>query len=221
MATSATRGRAKNSSNDAPQRTRDKSGSTQSPQRWWQWVLVYPTLALSLLTASPQWLDQARGKALGVRSASESERQAQLWQKNRSCAGLPSKGFLNPSNVAVDATICDSGDILVHAVTPQDSEVFRWLAIDDVVRAAPQGGGGLIPAANAATLTQRLTSSGRSLQSPTIKLALLQVNVICTRSNGRFLLRRIQTPQGCFDEVIDTFTGALVSRNPAPCVQQC
>lgn len=220
MATSAARGRAKNSSNGAPQRTRGKPESTQSPQRWWQWVLVYPTLALSLLTASPQWLDQARGKALGVPSASESEKQAQLWQKNRSCAGLPSKGFLNPSNVAVDATICDSGDILVRAVTPQDSEIFKWLAIDDVVRAAPQGGG-LIPAANAATLTTRLASSGFALQTPTVKLALLQVNVICTKSDGRFLLRRIQTPQGCFDEVIDTYTGALVSRNSAPCVPQC
>ena len=45
--------------------------------------------------------------------------------------------------------------------------------------------------------------------------------VLCTRMDGRYLTRRVQTPEGCFDEVIDTYTGAVVSRKSAPCEAQC
>lgn len=190
-----------------------------TPQRWWQWILLYPAFAVALITAGPQWIDKAKAMKLGVRSAAEAERQAQLWAKNASCAGVPAKGFLSPTNVAVDATICDSGDILVRAVTPQNSQIFKWLPLDDVVRINATGG--VIPAAQAATLPARPAALRQSPRAPLFQAAMLQVNVICTKSNGRLLLRRLQTPQGCFDEVIDTFTGALVSRNPAPCNPSC
>ena len=38
---------------------------------------------------------------------------------------------------------------------------------------------------------------------------------------GRYILRRIRTPQGCFDEKIDTYNGTTVARVAAPCVPQC
>jgi len=182
--------------------------------------LLYPALAVALITAGPQWLDKVRGYRIGVSSAAKAEREAKLWQKNASCLNLNSNGYLSPSNVAVDATICKSGDILVRAVTPQSREVYKWLPLDDVVPAPPQTTASLIPAAHAATLSTRLRQLGRSEATPAYKLAWLQT-VICTRSDGRYLTRRIQTPQGCVDEVIDTFTGAVVSRNPAPCTPQC
>lgn len=209
MATRALR-KAKQAEPAAPQE--------HAPQRWWQWFLVYPAFAIALVSAAPQWVDKAKAYAWGVRSAAESKKEALLWQTNASCVGLNSKGFLSPKNIAVDATICDSGDILVHAITPQKKEVFKWLPLDDVV--PTQASGGLIGVANAATLPARLGGPALSAQVPVVKAALLQV-VICTKMNGRMLLRRIQTPQGCFDELIDTYTGALISRNPAPCVPQC
>jgi hypothetical protein len=204
MATKAANRRSRLSSNDE-----EGAKSSPSPRQWWQWLLLYPSFAVALLTAGPQWYDKISGFRIGVRSAAEAERQAQLWQKNASCVGLNSEGYLSPSKVAVDATICNSGDILVRAVTPQKAEIYRWLALDDVVSAKKSGG--FIPTAEAATLT---------LSQPSLSLALLQT-VLCTRSDGRYLTRRVQTSEGCFDEVIDTFTGALVSRRPAPCVPQC
>lgn len=204
MATKAANRRSRISSNDE-----EEAKSSPLPKQWWQWLLLYPSFAVALLTAGPQWYDKISGFRIGVRSAAEAERQAQLWQKNASCVGLNSEGYLSPSKVAVDATICNSGDILVRAVTPQKAEIYRWLALDDVVSAKKSGG--FIPTAEAATLT---------LSQPSLSLALLQT-VLCTRSDGRYLTRRVQTSEGCFDEVIDTFTGALVSRRPAPCVPQC
>ena len=210
MATSAAKNRSRPASG---------SGSKSSlPKRWWQQILLYPAFAVALVTAGPQWIDKFRGMRLGVKSAAESEKQAALWAKNASCAGMPAKGFLSPRNVAVDATICDSGDILVRAVTPQNAEIFKWLPLDDVVRTAGQGG--IVPSAQAATLALRARPAIASSTPPMIKVALLQ-SVLCTRMDGRYLHRRVQTPQGCFEEVIDTYTGALVSRNQVPCTAQC
>src|SRR5205809_2022457 len=124
---------------------------------------------------------------------------------------------MSPIRVQVDATICDSGDILVHAVTPDNATLFKWLALDDVVRPAPSGGGNMfIPSANAATVTGRLTAAIATNAKPEITPAQFQVNVICQHMNGRYIVRRIATPQRCFDEVIDTYSGAVVQRNGAP-----
>lgn len=211
MATSSTAPKTR-----APKKTDAESAR---PKRWWQQILLYPAFAVALVTAGPQWADTARGWKLGVKSASDSNKQALLWQKNATCGANPAKGFLSPRNVAVDATICDSGDILVRAVTPQNTPIYKWLPLDDVVRTA--AGGGFIPAAQAATLSPGVPSRAKPAVEPVARIAMLQASVLCTKVNGRFLTRRIQTPQGCFDEVIDTFTGALVSRNPAPCSPQC
>jgi hypothetical protein len=206
---------------DQKTRTSSKRESKpKSPKRWWQQILLYPAFAVALVTAGPQWIDKGRGLALGVKGgASDAEKQNRLWAKNAGCASLPFKGYLNPRNVTVDATICDSGDILVKAVTPENAQIYKWLALDDVVPTA--GPGSVIPTAHAATLSAHAAPSARMVAKPTVRLAQFQVNVVCTRMDGRYLHRRIQTPQGCFDEVIDTYSGAVVSRNPAPCVAQC
>jgi hypothetical protein len=207
----------------APRKTQPRKAADQteghSPARWWQWLLIYPTLALSLVAAAPDWIDKFRAPA-GAERASDADKQNRLWQKNAACAALPFKGFLNPSNIAVDATICNSGDILVHAVTPDNAQIYKWFGLDDVLPRAIETGP--IPSAHAATLTTLVSPPFGTVQQPSFRLAQFQVNVICQRFNGRYLTRRISTPQGCFDEVIDTYNGAVVSRNPAPsCAPQC
>lgn len=202
-----------------PRQTKAEGGPPAhggGPTSWWQWVLIYPTLALSLFSAAPQWIDKFKAPP-GATSASEADKQNRLWQKNAACAALPFKGFLNPSNVAVDATICNSGDILVQAVTPENRQVYKWFALEDVLPRPSDGG--VIPAANAATLRSQPLPAIMTLQRPKMSLAQFQVTVLCQSMDGRYLKRRISTPQGCFDEVIDTYTGSVVSRNPAPC--QC
>lgn len=207
------------------QKTRASSkreAKPKSPQRWWQWILLYPAFAVALITAGPQWIDKGRALALGIKggSASEAEKQALLWRKNLSCSAAPFAWFNNPSNIKVDATICDSGDILVRANTPENAQFFKWLPLDDVVRTAGQGG--LIPAAHAATLSARVTPAREAAAKQIFQLAQGQATVICQHMmDDRRLLRRVQTPQGCFDEVIDTYNGSVVSRTPAPCNPQC
>jgi len=199
----------------APSSSEADKGSLAArlPDKWWQWVIIYPTLALSLISAVPKWADSARGWWIGVVSYTDAMRANELWTKNASCVGLNSKGMMAPSKVAVDATICNSGDILVHAMTQQNKEVFKWLPLDDVVRPA-RGWAGFVPAAQAATMPVAGVQQGNAAAS-------FATTVICARNDGRYLHRRVSTPEGCFDEVIDTFTGALMSRKSAPCDPQC
>ena len=51
----------------------------------------------------------------------------------------------------------------------------------------------------------------------------LAQSIICQRQlEPNILLRRIFYPdQGCFDEILDTNSGNILQRNPAPCDPNC
>lgn len=198
------------------------SPSTQGPQRWWQWFFIYPALGASLLTAAPQWVDKTRTLVEGVNTATiqDAEKQNLLWKKNLSCSAAPFAWYSNPNNVKIDATICDSGDIFVRAITPTNDQFFKWLPIDDVVQQTKPKDRGLVPSANAATLDSVLAGSGSRAKA--LFHYAQMANILCQKFiDDRRILRRVQTPQGCFDEVIDTYNGAVIQRNPAPCTPQC
>ena len=78
------------------------------PSRWWQWILFYPALGISLVTSVPEWADKALAKYNGVKSDKYSDalRQTELWKNNLACLVAPIKYSPNVNNVNVDATIC-------------------------------------------------------------------------------------------------------------------
>lgn len=202
--------------------------TTPEPARWWQWILLYPALGISLLTAAPQWFDKAQSAWAGTKVPLEdAEKQSKLWRRNLTCAAAPFNWHNNPSNVKVDATICDSGDIFVRAATPANGQFFKWVPIEEIVQSPPVGGNPLIPTAQASTgtpgwRTLELTREARSTPALPLIRVQQQGNVICQRFiDQRMLLRHVQTPQGCFDEVVDTYNGAVVRRTQVPCRQGC
>ena len=116
-----------------------KKSRTKSKSWFFTVLVLWPSVFVALISAAPQWYDKIQGMRLGVRSAADAERQAALWAKNASCVGQQSKGYLSPRNVAVSATICDSGDILIRAVTSNGTQIYKWVPLDDVVRANSPG----------------------------------------------------------------------------------
>jgi hypothetical protein len=189
-----------------------------------EWGVVYPVLLGSLVTAGPQWIDSARAMMQGINfgSVKQAKAQAALWRKNLDCAAAPYSWFNSPGDIKVDATICDSGDIFVRASTPGNQQYFKWLPLSDVVQGDEAGGGGVIPQANAATLATRPPAAPVSPAIAGVRLAQPVANVVCQKFlDDRRLLRRVKTPEGCFDEVIDTFNGQVVSRKAVPCNPQC
>ena len=44
-----------------------EAGETKGgPTKWWQWVIIFPTLAISILSAAPQWVDKGQALFNGV-----------------------------------------------------------------------------------------------------------------------------------------------------------
>jgi len=189
------------------------------PQTWFQWLLLYPALAISVITAAPTWFDAglAAYNKIEGRSFSEAKVQSERWAKNLPCTALPLNYNLTDSTVRVDATICNSGDIFVRAATADHKSHFYWVPVERIigeeVREAP-----VLAAAHAAerpTLSRAVTGENDSRS----RLLQRTQNVICPPRflNPRQVLRRIITPQGCFDQVVDTYTGQVISMQPAPC----
>ncbi|HEX6375135.1 MAG TPA: hypothetical protein VFZ91_05390 [Allosphingosinicella sp.] len=187
-------------------------------KRWWQWFLLYPTFGVAVISASPGLADKALAvyHQTGTATYSDAIRQSEMWVKNAECSQGPVAWYSNPSRVKVDATMCPSGDLFVRAVTPDDRISYHWVPLDEVIAPPEPQGGGLIRAARAAPAPVGPATAP-------VRLAMLQSGaVICQRAlDGKTLIRRIRTPQGCFDEYVNLFTGAVVDRKPAPCVPQC
>lgn len=189
----------------------------------WQSVLVYPTLAIALITAVPTWIEQYQkwNQNIMVHDLDVARRQAAFWAKNFSCSQAPFAWYSSPSDVKVDATICNSGDIFVHAVTPDNREHLYWVGLDEVLKRQAAAANPVVPAASAATLPGPLPFGTPRPAARLFHQSQAAV-VLCQKFlDERRILRRVQTPQGCFDEIIDTYNGLVVEKKAAPCVPQC
>ena len=185
-----------------------------TPQRWWQWVLVYPTLAISMLGSMPtitQWY-QSRGVPddVPIKLVAEAKGQNDLWEANFECTSKANfETVTNIHNRQVSAIVCPSGDVLVKVKLPgSEKEISRWVGVQ--------------------SFEERKRSAANLIMSDAVaageRIVLAQAtSVVCQRwlNNGR-LLRRVRDGGGhCFDEVINTYTGALESRLPARCDGGC
>ena len=90
--------------------------SGQVPIRWWQWVLVYPALAITVMSALPTWVQQVQAVRLGVTRGDvpNAEEQNKLWQKNLKCAKAQEIQRIRTSrNTEIGAQVCPSGHVLL------------------------------------------------------------------------------------------------------------
>jgi hypothetical protein len=189
--------------------------------RWWQWVLLYPALAISLITSIPDLADKALAKYYnaGKSSYAEAKRQTELWKNNFECLIAPTDFSPTLDNINVDATICKkTGDIFVQIEMPNKKSLKHWVDLREILSEGNSSSGGLIPSANASVPTTK-----HVFASVTKGIQLAQtIAVVCQKFvNQRLLLRHIRTPQGCYDEIIDTFNGQVVRRDAVPCRGGC
>jgi hypothetical protein len=207
------------------------------PAKWWHWLLIYPTLAVSILTAAPQWFDRIQALANDVRDRNfrEAEEQSALYAKNLTCTTAPFDWYLNPNNVNLDATICESGDIYVRASAPDRPSAYYFVAVDRIlgvdepartkVAAAAAGSARFTAAAvDPEDLLIRVQSPSQfPLRPPAQRMQqAVLTEVICTKFvDKRVVLRHLRTPQACFDEWVDTLNGRTQKRVQTACRKAC
>ena len=189
------------------------------PTKWWQWVFLYPVLLTSIVAAIPTYIEAFKATKYKVPfgQSSSAEEQDDLWKKNLLCVSAPLDPLVTVHNVKVDATICKSGDVLVQIFDPNGKQFYRWVDVDKVISEANNG---LIASAYAATNEDywRVRNGGAI-----IICQRKGSTIICQKylEPGR-LLRRISVPgRGCFDEIINTYTGKVLSTTPVACDPNC
>jgi hypothetical protein len=205
-----------------------KRGGGGLPQKWWQQLLLssaFLTFATALVTAAPKWFDSGMALIHNTQNRSyiEAQRQAELWKKNFSCVALPQAYSPAADNVKLDATICNSGDIFVSALAG-DKPYFYWLPLDRVL--GKEKSGSILSSAQAAEAPLGGAQLTRAVMTEAGARAVMQKiqtgPVICKRVlDPRHVLLRISTPQGCLDQIVDTYTGQVVQSKPAPCAPSC
>lgn len=181
--------------------------------RWSRWVVDNPkqasTLGGMLVAALPAPLQFLGAMALGVPYADfwQALRENQLWKDNIACAAAPFDGLaVNQQNVQVDAVVCQSGNVLVRVQPLAGKPAYRWVPLDSMLERTA-GAFGLIATAHAQPAPAGPVSVSSNQQ------------VVCQQWLGNGLIRRRIFDRGsnrCYDEVVNTFTGRVVSTTPAP-----
>jgi hypothetical protein len=192
-----------------------------------QW-LKYPGLLVAILGCIPTlielYLSIKTGVPLG--QASEAARQRKLWLANQDClVSVEPIEIPTDRSIKVTALVCpSSGDVLITKFirtsvptpeiveTPDSLEpISRWVENDIFQESAFIDL--FFPVAIAASINNDQEENQIS-QSPI---------VLCTKDlGGGKLLRQVQYPDGqCFNEVIDTYTGSVVSRTQGSCDGNC
>ena len=189
-------------------RTKRESGFQSCARRMLRWLL-YPTLVVTLWSI-PTYVELYRSNKLGVSFGQSvaAPKRDHVWKKNLRCTAAPFDWYVNQYSISVDTTICKSGDVLVRVNDPNGKAGYSWVPVD-----------GLIPKSTAVSLLSKAYAA-----QPVLPLQMAQANdtVICQRfiDSGR-ILRRIQIRSGCYDEIVNPYTGEVLQLKPAPCDPNC
>ncbi|MEK8032183.1 hypothetical protein AACH06_15250 [Ideonella sp. DXS29W] len=188
-----------------------------------EWVTEHPKQASALggliVAALPAPLQLAGSLLLGVPYSDvlPALRENRLWKENLACASAPFDGLATPQNLQVDAVVCQSGHVLVRVKSPSGVTAYRWVPLESVIDQV-SGGFGFIATAQAAAPSPPPALLVASVVSAA-RVGGGNFEVVCQQWLGNGLVRRrlLDRDSGrCVDEVVNTYTGKVVSTAPAP-----
>ena len=129
--------------------------------------------------------------------------QRTLWERNHKCtATVKPIEVKNTYHASIEVTVCPSGDVLLKGTAGNPVKTtFRWVSWNTTVNNT----GVLLSQAVADTHVEPMG-------------VVNSQRVLCQRwlANG-ILKRRVAYANGCFDEVINVYSGVMLSSTPAPC----
>jgi len=181
-----------------------------TPQRWYQWFLLYPALLLSigggLGSAIPAVWNEVKAYRLGVQSSKIQIAQEQqlLWEGNLDCLRLkPVYAIEIDDGVEVGVTLCPSGAALLRYQRAPTVVSYTWIPY-------PTSGGGGVG-------EQQHSSRGDVLTPQT---RVVWGGTHCVSVQGRVvlwvLIDDLEADQ-CHAEYVSTVRGALLKHRPVPC----
>jgi hypothetical protein len=105
--------------------------------------------------------------------------------------------------------VLPSGDVLVKIFSPDGERFYKWVAVNKVIK-------------EQSVMGWIINDAYASSDKAKVLLAL-NGTIICQKylGPGRVLRRVSVAGQGCFDEVVNTYTGSVESTAPVSCNPQC
>lgn len=183
-------------------------GDADSRRKWWQWVLMYPALAVALVGAVPQfgqWLSALRMGASPGSNVADLKAQQEAWNRNAKClAEIKRVKPASQTAYAIDLLVCPSGDILLTLTPIQDAsaQVSRWIMTRELLSLAVH--------------TAQLPPD--PAREPLRETAVHATRVVGVKQSRDLVVRRVQLSDNtCEDQTINPYTGRLVSAKRAPC----
>jgi hypothetical protein len=184
----------------------------ESPRKWWQWFLLYPTLIIAIIGAVPQFYQWARAATAGVPisgvfsgGTNKYLETSEAYERNLACLTGREITRVKPqtqTSYSIELVPCPSGDILItlRSLINQDLQKSDWIITKD-----------LFPRIT-------LRSMGTVAQATSAPPSGGAVEIVDIKKQGSVLTKRVRLANNtCVDETVDTFTGRLLSRSAAPC----
>lgn len=195
-----------------------KGKPTTTPVKWWQWVFMYPALAIALVSHAPKLYQLYESYKLNVRYSyvDTALKTNDKWERNFECLqNMKFHTVTTSGNACISVGVCPSGDLLVQVQPPDPKArpILQWISWAEITKEN-----------RAVSSVSLLVKEAAAEQStPLFEVAQAGPMVICQKWVGRgLLLMRIRYPNGqCFDQIINTYTGAVISTVPAPCDPRC
>lgn len=183
---------------------KSKAKSTeQSRLAWWQWLLMYPALAVAAIGAIPTVVQGIEALRLDTSYGDVpiARRNVDLFDKNFKCLGKSGTAVKLGDNTQIEAAVCDNGDIWIRATTADNQSKVSWVTPEQVLGKNKSG-------------LLFTPAFGAALQV----LAQTDAKPLCVfrDKSGKIVRRVIVSPGNCRDEQIDPATGR-VTTVPAEC----
>jgi len=219
--------------------------SAQEPKEksnpWWHTLLVYPTLAVALVSAFPSWSEIALTwyHELKNQTYGDAKKLNEWFDQHGNCTRSPLKPMAGTGDVEIMGTICPTGDLFLHVNAPRKNFV-HVVYMSEIIAGKPETPSApretdtpLVSSIDTepreASLTRSITARVETSPAESLLSSLkegsqaqAQSTVECQgRLDNRTIVRRLRVADQCFDETIDTFTGAVTGNEPINCALPC
>lgn len=205
-----------NKTNTKKETEKNAPANPTGKTNWVTTLLMYPALALALISAVPDWMEKYKAWSVDIEQSklADALEQNRIWRQNLGCASAPPKFFRsNRDELEVDATICKSGDLFIQYKRDNQDLIYRWVVAESFLESKE------------ITLFNRVFDVSSAYAATYQPLAVVSQNsprVICQKFiDDRIVLRHIKANNACYDEYVDTLTGRITKRNSVQCRSSC
>lgn len=194
----------------------EKEEKLQPGYSWWQSLLLYPTLVLSLAGSMPTIINAVKAWVFDVKMSRVQvvEEQRELWEKNANCLLASAVYSVEvTTGTVLSVTLCPSGDALLrYRITDIKNEqhiAYVWVKYPSDQPAPP------VPHLEPESSTEPVVPK-------VLRSALLYGSIRCNFVSGNVVVQVVTTDgQHCWAEVIRFRDQRTASRTPVSCTAPC